>query len=107
MANITDPVGGPSPIEYSGTRRRSTFLYTGPVSYVNPGGDPITAAEVRLGAIDYMPTMIAFDGASVIRLLVWDYTLNAFKWFIPNTGAEVANAVNLSTFFVRIEAWGH
>jgi hypothetical protein len=48
----------------------------------------------------------AWDGISAIRILIYDQVNQTVRWFIPNTGAEVAGAQNLSTFFADIEVVG-
>lgn len=90
----------------SNTKRRVQGVYNGPASYV-AGGDPFTAADVKLGQID----LISFgDGvlAGTVTLYtpVYDYANSKVIWFVGTTGVEVAGAVNLSTLAVRFEAIG-
>jgi hypothetical protein len=88
----------------AGIRRRRTFIYTGPASYVT-GGDSFVPADVSLGVIEVAPGGVATDGTTV-RLLAYDYTNQKYQWFVPNTNVEVANGVNLSTFLIRLEIIG-
>lgn len=87
----------------AGVRHRRVWLYTGPASYA-AAGDPFVPNDVKLGEIEYF-SGLATNGTAV-RLLVYDPTNEVVHWFIPNTGAEVAGAVDLSTFTGRIEVAG-
>lgn len=70
--------------------------YTGPASYVT-GGDAVNGpAELGMGEV-YQVTGIISDG-SAIRIPFFNYATQKILWFIPNTGAQVANAVDLSSF---------
>lgn len=78
--------------------------YTGPASYVT-GGDPFPPEAIGLGQINALLVGLAWSG-SAVRLLVYDPTAKKVVWYVPNTGAEVANAQDLSAFTVRFEAIG-
>ncbi len=85
--------------------------YTGPASYA-AGGDPIASADLgALGMGNVYPVVgdigtvgageIRHVGGAVstaVRVLHFDYANQKLQWFIPNTGAEVAAAVDLSGF---------
>ena len=84
---------------------------TGPASYANPGGQVVSAKLFALQTIRYadgsmidstgtnyaVPVAPSGPGAATIVL----------RWFVAATGAEVANATNLSTKEVRMSVWGN
>lgn len=73
--------------------------YTGPASYAT-GGDaylPASGDLLGMGEVYAVAGAVISDG-SAIRIGWWDYTNQKMLWFVPNTGAQVANAVDLSTF---------
>lgn len=70
--------------------------YTGPASYTTGGESVNSAADLGMGEVFGVYGTIG-DG-SAIRIPFFDYTNQTIQWFIPNTGAEVANGVDLSTF---------
>lgn len=90
----------------SNTKRRIEGIYTGPSSYVT-GGDPLTPGDLKLGAID----VLLFEhgrnsGHTTFRLLVYNKSGGVVLWIDPTTGAEVANATDLSGLTARFEAIG-
>ena len=92
--------------DLSSTKRRTQGIYTGPASYV-AGGDPFVAADVKLGQLH----LLVFGGNAVNaalaqRILAVNYTTGVIIWVVPDTGVEVAGAVDLSGFTVRFEAVG-
>lgn len=89
--------------DHTGTRIVRYGRYTGPASYAT-GGDPLTPANVAMGKIDVMLTDNPSDGTT-IYLTRYDHTNAKMKWF-DLAGAEVAAAVNLSTFVLRYMAIG-
>ena len=90
----------------SNTKRRIQGIYTGPASYA-AAGDPFTAAEAKLGQIDHINFGIAINAANTAtRLLIYDVTNAIVRWYVPDTGAEVAGTTDLSTFTARFEAIG-
>lgn len=101
MATITRGILG-----YGQMAAYRTFplTYTGPVSYTT-NGEAFGLAQ--LGMVPHIITgSIAWDGISAVRLVVWDPVNSKMLWFVPNTGAEVANGTNLSTFKVGINVIG-
>lgn len=82
----------------AGLYRVLPFKYTGPASYVT-GGEAVGEADLGVTP-EVMPTLLAHSG-SAVRLLVYDYTNKKYLWYVPNTGAEVANGTDLSTFVAR------
>lgn len=78
--------------------------YTGPASYVT-GGDSLVPGDLKLGVIDAIFFTVARSGTT-IRLLVYDKTNEKVLWFVPNTGAEVAAATDLSGFTADMLALG-
>jgi hypothetical protein len=65
---------------------------TGPVSYSNPGGIPITASLFGLRALEWAVPVVCSNGAHDVSM---DTSGNVHV-FVSTTGVEVANAVNLS-----------
>jgi hypothetical protein len=96
----------------AGVRARRIWNYTGPTSYVQPGGDTITAGQLGLGRIElFNPTVSTpsdSNGANM-RLISVVYASDGssvtVRWYTDLT-TEVANAVNLSTYTLRIEVAG-
>ncbi|KKN08614.1 hypothetical protein LCGC14_1054940 [marine sediment metagenome] len=91
--------------DVAGVRRRIVGQYTGPASYV-AGGDALLATELGLGTIEFLSFENAVNATPVNRLLTYDHANEKVVWVIPNTGAEVAGAVDLSGFSARFEAIG-
>lgn len=90
----------------SATKRRQQGTYTGPTSYAT-GGDPFTPADVKLGQLHVITGMaVARKSDGTVRLLWYDKTNQKVIWYVPNTGAEVANATDLSGYTVDFEAIG-
>jgi hypothetical protein len=74
--------------------------YTGPSAAAGgylTGGDPIGPGDVGMGDIFGVYGGYITDGTT-IRVPVWNYTTQKLQFFVPNTNAEVANAVDLSAF---------
>lgn len=78
--------------------------YTGPASYVT-GGDPVNATT-ELGMAEVYTVHGTIGSGSAIRLIYLDYVNQKIQWFIPNTGAEVANGVDLSGFTGTLTFYG-
>lgn len=91
--------------DWAGSRRRQHTTVTGPASYLT-GGDPFVPTDVALGKFDIVPNFIAWNG-SAARLVVYDRTNAKLVWYVPDTGAEVANGVDLSAFTSIIEVVGY
>lgn len=89
----------------AGRRFRRIAKYTGPASYVT-NGDPFDPKDVDLGVFDCAPALILWSGTAT-RLAVYDYTNKKYVWYVPDTGAEVANGTDLSTFSTRAEWVGY
>lgn len=89
------------------THKVKLTVITGPASYTT-GGDSFNANTVfGWNSIDALVFCgEAWDGGAVARLLVWDRVNQKVLWFVPNTGAEVAAAVDLSAFTVVVMAVG-
>jgi hypothetical protein len=83
--------------------------YTGPASYV-AGGDPVNASgDLGMGEVYAVEGRIGNNGGTVstaIRIPFFDYAAQKIMWFIPNTGAEVAGAVDLSGFAGTLTFYG-
>lgn len=102
MATISEPV---RTRDAAGIRAKRILLVTGPASYAT-GGDPCAPNALFLGALEFVPPIIALAAGAAPRLVVYDYTNEKFLWFVPNTGSEVANATDLSGYSFRIEVAG-
>lgn len=70
--------------------------YTGPASYAT-GGDPVNATS-DLGLGEIFGVYGTISSGTAVRVPWFDYPNQKILWFVPNTGAEVAAAVDLSTF---------
>ena len=69
---------------------------TGPASYAT-GGDVLNPTnDLGMGTVFGVYGVLT-DG-SAIRIPVLNFTTQAVQFYIPNTGAEVANGVDLSGF---------
>lgn len=89
----------------SNARNRRVGKYTGPASYAT-GGDSFAGADVSMGRIEHPDFGVAHNGSGTFRLLAYDSTNSKVIWVVPNTGAEVANGTDLSTFTARFEMIG-
>lgn len=83
--------------------------YTGPASYV-AGGDPVNASN-DLGMAEVYAVVgnignVNGVASSAIRVPNFDYASQKLQWFIPNTGAEVAAAQDLSGFTGTLTFYG-
>ena len=105
MATLSETALPVQARDVAGVRRRWIGRYTGPASY-SPGavGDSFLPTEVEMGAIGSFKGQ-AWNG-SAVRILIYDQTNQTVRWFIPNTGAEVAAAQDLSAFIADIEVVG-
>lgn len=88
----------------SGAYERRVVKYTGPSSYAT-GGDSFPPETLRLGFIAGVVGLVIGNG-SAVRLGWWDATNKKLLWYVPNTGAEVAAAVDLSGFVGNLEVIG-
>ncbi len=80
--------------------------YTGPASYAT-GGDPVNAStELGMGGVYAVEGNITSGSGGAVRVLAFDYVNQKLIWFVPNTGAEVANAQDLSTFSGTLTFYG-
>jgi hypothetical protein len=93
----------------SNARLRKIGGYTGPVSYVNPGGDVFAPGDLGMSRIE----LVLFTPATNGTLFVYPVWVpnpttggGAVKWLVGTTGVEVANGVNLSAYTARFEAIG-
>jgi hypothetical protein len=96
----------------SGKHRRNFFDLTGPASYVNGTGVAIAPAVVGMKTIitlDFTSSNaagLAWVGRPVIPATGGNQP-SFVRFYVQATGAEVANAVNLSTGIFRFEAAGY
>lgn len=96
----------------------------GPASYLNSGavnntsGQPINASDFGIGGFELVDAQ-SLSSDELNTFLIWlpnqstssDNIGNALPtarvyWFVQSTGAQVANAVNLSTKSVRLQIRG-
>jgi hypothetical protein len=104
MATLT--IDGKHPQLSLGNALGALRQYTGPASYVT-GGDAMTAQEFKLGRLyDIIPMGHAINAGGTIRLLQYDVANAVMIWTVPNTGAEVANATDLSGYTAHLLAIG-
>jgi hypothetical protein len=113
MANRPLP-GYPQPV---GAKYEMVFDHDGPASYNNTGvtltsGETINASDVGFGGIEYAEADgVSSDGLNYCYIMYLNQSTSGsgnalpsfvVRWFVLATGAEVANAVNLSTKSIRI-----
>ena len=84
-------------------RERRIGEVSGPASYVS-GGESLTPESLALGRLDLILFEQASNGTD-LRVVRYDYTNKKVKWF-DFAGAEIAGAVDLSTYAARFEAIG-
>lgn len=93
-----------------GVRKHFIGDFIGPASYVNGTGIQVNAIDFLFNRqIEYMHISNSQDlvhQAKVIYDKSGPQASFYIKFFVIATGAEVANAVDLSTKTFRIEAWG-
>lgn len=102
---IVTPIEGSYP-DFVG--RRMIFVGPGtslPASYSRTTGDPVTLSNPRL-YIDLLESgMQTIDGTYYVQArpsATGSRSSWAYHWFVTATGAEVANAVNLSTETIQV-----
>lgn len=83
---------------------RRVERWTGPSSYAT-GGESCPPSTFGLGTVVRGPNGVATNGTDT-RLVVWNPSTQKLMWFVPNTGAEVANAVDLSAYTLQFEVIG-
>lgn len=97
----TGPVGGRADLRY-------IFEVTGPASYTNTGTWATSGEATNFGiTVERLASFTIDNGAGTFRIVTYDYTTGRLHAFVPNTGAEVANGVDLSTFTGRLEVTGY
>lgn len=91
--------------------------HDGPASYPNPtpftaNGEVINASDFGIGAFETVdPQGLSSDQLNTVLVVVGDGSGKAsatarIHWFVQVGGAEVANAVNLSTKSIRLQIRG-
>lgn len=65
------------------------------------GGEPLAASALGLASIDFL----SLSGTNA-NTFVWDRANNKIKAFVRTTGAEVANATDLSAVVLDVFAVG-
>jgi hypothetical protein len=92
----------------SNARIRKIAGYTGPNPYTT-GGDPIKPGDLGMARIELILFSNALSGTTPLYP-VWNpdpaTAGGRVKWVVASTGVEVAQGVDLSTYFCRFEAIG-
>lgn len=78
--------------------------YTGPSSYVAGGESVLVPNDLGMGEVYSVQGTIG--NGSAVRIPHFDYANQKLQWFVPNTGAEVAGAVDLSGFSGTLTFYG-
>ena len=76
---------------------------TGPPSYDDTNGESLTAQELKLGTVGGLFIEPASVGG-VLYIAIYDIANAVVRWYVASTGAEVANAVDLSGLTARFFA---
>lgn len=116
MANRGLP-GYPQPV---GVKTEMVFDHDGPASYNNTGtaltsGETINASDLGYGGVDFAEVdSLSSDGLNYCYVMILNQSTSGpsgnatpsfvVRWFVVATGAEVANAVNLSAKSIRVRA---
>jgi len=79
--------------------------WTGPTSYVT-GGEDVSPGVFGMGKVIAILALPITDGTTA-RLAVWNIATQKLQWIVPSTNAEVAAAVNLSTFTGALVVFGN
>ncbi len=99
-----------NPINYEGQKITDLIKITGPVSYTT-GGFSLAGGSngIPIGTFQ----RISFDGVfkksddSAVLIPHWNPVTQKVLLYVPNTGAEVANAVDTSTFVAYAKVAGY
>jgi hypothetical protein len=105
------------PFAFGGDRLLGASDHVGPASYVTVtnatnapgGGDTLYASEMGLKQIERVLSGMSDDGQYIIvgQGVPGGFPQNAvLMWIVANTGAQVANGVNLSARTAKILAIG-
>ena len=87
----------------SATFLRKVVRWAGPASYAT-GGETLDPQDTGLGRVRAVVGVIS--NGSAVRIPYLSVSTQKLQWYVPNTGAEVANAVDLSTFVGQVELIG-
>ncbi len=93
----------------SNTKRRIQGVYSPPTAAAGgyaTGGDPLVAADLKLGQLDILHLDDAVTAANVMYSGAYDYVNGKLLLFVGTTGVEVAAAADLSALKIRVEAIG-
>lgn len=93
----------------SNTKRRILGVYSPPTAAAGgylTGGDPFVAGDVKLGQMDVLIPVSVITAAGVLYHPVYDRVNSKLMLYVGTTGAEVANATDLSALLIRFEAIG-
>lgn len=87
----------------SASFHRKVVRWTGPASYTT-GGETLDPDNTGMGRVRAVVGVIS--NGSAVRVPWLDVANQTLLWFIPDTGAQVANGVDLSTFVGQLEIIG-
>lgn len=93
----TDRNGAPG-----GSLRIVSAVFTGNSSYAT-GGDALTAADFGLSRLDFI---VLGGNATGTRWYAWNAATGKLMSFVSSTGAQTANAADVSADKVAILAYG-
>lgn len=72
------------------------------------GGEPLTAADLRLGRVAYADVTISTTATTTVNATQFAYDVTNSKLLVfDETPAEVSNTANLDGLVVQIEAYGY
>ena len=79
--------------------------HDGPTSYTSPGGETITALSLGFKRVLAVFAMASDDGTQfAMARIAAKKTATSFRllWYLSTTGAEIANATNLSARSLKL-----
>lgn len=99
-----------NPINYEGQKITDLVKITGPVSYTT-GGFSLAGGSngIPIGTFQ----RVTFDGVfkktddSAVLLPMWNPATQKVLLYVPNTGAQVANGVDVSTYIAYAKVVGY
>lgn len=106
-----EPAGVVNALQYQGQKIVEVVGVTAPVSYTTGGfAVPSTTANAqpRIGTVEQVLGIEVFLAANLasVRIGVWNPITKKILLFVPNTGSEVANGTDVSTYTARAQVIG-
>lgn len=95
-----------------GNKKYAILDHTGPSSYVNPGGETMKGFGLNWGGFDNVNIGNSLSGTYSGKFTPTGtprgqaFQTGVMRFYVNSTGAEVANAVDLSGELFRIECVG-